>query len=82
MEGPFFSLSKSKRMKPIEYVDENDGIFVNLQPHQDFGMATIWETNHISRHCANNLVSPSRLHTAWAFRSRRLQRDWLLLFAT
>ena len=26
MERPFFSLSKSKRMKPIEYVNENDGI--------------------------------------------------------
>ena len=24
MERPFFSLSKSKRMKPIEYVNEND----------------------------------------------------------
>jgi hypothetical protein len=28
MERPFFSLSKSKRMKPIEYINENDGIFV------------------------------------------------------
>jgi len=25
MERPFFSLSKSKRMKPIQYVNENDG---------------------------------------------------------
>jgi len=41
MERPFFSLSKSKRMKPIEYVNENDGIFVTVQPHQDYGMATI-----------------------------------------
>jgi hypothetical protein len=28
-------------MKPIEYVNENDGIFVTVQPHQDYGMATI-----------------------------------------
>jgi plasmid replication initiation protein len=45
MERPFFSLSKSKRMKPIEYRNENDGIFVNVQPHQDFGMATIWDAD-------------------------------------
>jgi plasmid replication initiation protein len=45
MERPFFSLSKSKRMKPIEYVNENDGIFVTVQPHQDFGMATIWDAD-------------------------------------
>jgi plasmid replication initiation protein len=45
MERPFFSLSKSKRMKPIEYVKENDGIFVTVQPHQDYGMATIWDAD-------------------------------------
>ncbi len=45
MERPFFSLSKSKRMKPIEYVNDNDGIFVTVQPHQDFGMATIWDAD-------------------------------------
>ena len=45
MERPFFSLSKSKRMKPIEYVNENDGVFVTVQPHQDYGMATIWDAD-------------------------------------
>src|SRR3984885_13612508 len=45
MERPFFSLSKSKRMKPIEYMNENDGIFVTVQPHQDYGMATIWDAD-------------------------------------
>lgn len=45
MERPFFSLSKSKRMKPIEYVNENDGIFVTVQAHQDYGMATIWDAD-------------------------------------
>jgi plasmid replication initiation protein len=45
MERPFFSLSKSKRMKPIEYQNENDGVFVTVQPHQDFGMATIWDAD-------------------------------------
>jgi len=41
MERPFFSLSKSKRMKPIEYINENDGIFVTVQPHQDCPPASI-----------------------------------------
>jgi plasmid replication initiation protein len=45
MERPFFSLSKSKRMKPIQYVNENDGVFVTVQPHQDYGMATIWDAD-------------------------------------
>jgi plasmid replication initiation protein len=45
MERPFFSLSKSKRMKPIEYVNRNDNIFVTVQPHQDYGMATIWDAD-------------------------------------
>ena len=45
MERPFFSLSKSKRLKPIEYVNENDGLFVTVQPHQDYGMATIWDAD-------------------------------------
>ena len=45
MERPFFSLSKAKRMKPIEYQNDNDGIFVTVQPHQDYGMATIWDAD-------------------------------------
>jgi plasmid replication initiation protein len=45
MERPFFSLSKSKRMKPIEYNNEKDGIFVTVQPHQEYGMATIWDAD-------------------------------------
>ena len=45
MERPFFSLSKSKRMKPINYVNRNDSIFVTVQPHQDYGMATIWDAD-------------------------------------
>jgi plasmid replication initiation protein len=45
MERPFFSLSKSKRMKAIQYNNENDGVFVTVQPHQDYGMATIWDAD-------------------------------------
>jgi plasmid replication initiation protein len=45
MERPFFSLSKAKRLLPIEYRNEKDGIFVTVQPHQDYGMATIWDAD-------------------------------------
>jgi plasmid replication initiation protein len=43
MERPFFSLAKNKRLKPIEY--ETGGIVVKVQPHQDYGMATIWDAD-------------------------------------
>ena len=45
MERPFFSLAKKKRVKPIEYRNKSDGIFVTVQPHQDYGMATIWDAD-------------------------------------
>ncbi len=43
MERPFFSLSKSKRLKPIEY--QNDAVWVRVEPHQNYGMATIWDAD-------------------------------------
>ncbi|MFT2096623.1 replication initiator protein A, partial [Acidiphilium multivorum] len=45
MERPFFSLSKRKRLKPIEYVSPNGEVFVNVYPNQEFGMATIWDAD-------------------------------------
>src|SRR4051794_4388133 len=45
MERPFFSLAKRKRMKPIEYTSPNGEVFVNVFPHQEFGMATIWDAD-------------------------------------
>jgi plasmid replication initiation protein len=45
MERPFFSLSKSKRLKPIEYTSPNGEIFVNVFPNPEFGMATIWDAD-------------------------------------
>lgn len=43
MERPFFSLSKRKRNKPIDYVSDDQQVFVKVLPHPDFGMATIWD---------------------------------------
>lgn len=45
MERPFFSLAKRKRLKAIEYVSPDGSIFVNVRPHQDYGMATIWDAD-------------------------------------
>lgn len=45
MERPFFSLSKRKRMKPIEYTSPDGTIWVKVAPHQDYGMATIWDAD-------------------------------------
>lgn len=45
MERPFFSLSKRKRMKPIHYSSPNGNIFVDVSPHPDHGMATIWDAD-------------------------------------
>lgn len=45
MERPFFSLAKRKRAKPILYESPNGEVFVHVLPHQDFGMATIWDAD-------------------------------------
>ena len=45
MERPFFSLSKRKRNKPIEYTSPDGSTFVTVLPHQEFGMATIWDAD-------------------------------------
>ncbi|WP_404830697.1 replication initiator protein A [Sediminicoccus rosea] len=45
MERPFFSLSKSKRLKPIEYTSPDGKVFVNVYPNKTFGMATIWDAD-------------------------------------
>jgi plasmid replication initiation protein len=45
MERPFFSLSKRKRMKPIDYRSPDGKIWIKISPHQDHGMATIWDAD-------------------------------------
>ena len=44
MERPFFSLSKRKRLKPINYVSPDGGLCQRVaQP--EYGMATIWDAD-------------------------------------
>ena len=45
MERPFFSLSKRKRMKPINYRSPDGKLWIKVSPHQDHGMATIWDAD-------------------------------------
>jgi plasmid replication initiation protein len=45
MERPFFSLSKGKRSKPIEYKSPDGTIFVTVVGTEKFGMATIWDAD-------------------------------------
>jgi plasmid replication initiation protein len=42
MERPFFSLSKRKRLNPIEYTSPDGNIWVKVEAMPNYGMATIW----------------------------------------
>jgi plasmid replication initiation protein len=43
MERPFFSLSKNKRVKPIEYTSPDGKTWVKVSANPEYGMATIWD---------------------------------------
>jgi plasmid replication initiation protein len=45
MERPFFSLAKSKRIKPIEYRSPDAKIWVHVSANPLYGMATIWDAD-------------------------------------
>jgi plasmid replication initiation protein len=45
MERPFFSLAKNKRLKPIDYTSPDGTVWVKVLPHQEYGMATIWDAD-------------------------------------
>jgi plasmid replication initiation protein len=54
MERPFFSLSKSKRLKPIDYTSPDGKTWVHVSANPDYGMATIWDAD-ILIYCASVL---------------------------
>ena len=54
MERPFFSLSKSKRLKPIDYTAPDGRTWVHVSANPDYGMATIWDAD-ILIYCASML---------------------------
>jgi plasmid replication initiation protein len=45
MERPFFSLAKSKRVKPIEYRSPDGKVWVHVSANPLYGMATIWDAD-------------------------------------
>jgi len=45
MQRPFFSLSKKKRIKPIEYVSPDKSVTVHVSANPAYGMATIWDAD-------------------------------------
>jgi len=59
MERPFFSLAKSKRVKPIDYKSPNGKLWVHLSGSSDYGMATIWDAD-ILIYCASVLTDMAR----------------------
>lgn len=54
MERPFFSLAKSKRLKPIDYTSPDGKTWVHVSTNPDYGMATIWDAD-ILIYCASVL---------------------------
>lgn len=54
MERPFFSLSKSKRLKPIDYTSPDGKTWVHVSANPNYGMATIWDAD-ILIYCASVL---------------------------
>ena len=71
MQRPFFSLSKRKRIKPIDYTSPDRSVSVHVSPNPAYGMATIWDAdimiylashlNELRERGANDLSTVVRL---------------------
>ena len=59
MERPFFSLAKSKRVKPIDYRSPDGKLWVHVSANPDYGMATIWDAD-ILIYCASMVADMAR----------------------
>jgi plasmid replication initiation protein len=59
MERPFFSLAKTKRVKPIDYTSPDGKLWVNVSANPSYGMATIWDAD-ILIYCASVLADMAR----------------------
>ncbi|KKW90662.1 replication initiator protein A [Sphingobium chungbukense] len=59
MERPFFSLAKTKRVKPIDYTSPDGKAWVHVSANPDYGMATIWDAD-ILIYCASILADMAR----------------------
>lgn len=59
MERPFFSLAKTRRVKPIEYTSPDGKLWIHVSGNPDYGMATIWDGD-ILIYCASVLADMAR----------------------
>lgn len=59
MERPFFSLARTKRVKPIDYTSPDGKLWVHVSANPDYGMATIWDAD-ILIYCASQLADMAR----------------------
>lgn len=83
MERPFFSLSKRKRLKPIEYTSPDGEVWVHVSANPAFGIATIWDAdiliwatsriNQMREQGVNDL--PRTLHTTSYDLLKAIKRD-------
>lgn len=62
MERPFFSLSKRKRLKPIDYVSPDKKVTVHVSANSEYGLATIYDLD-ILIYCASVLIEHKRRGT-------------------
>src|SRR3546814_1709184 len=83
MERPFFSLSKRKRLKPIEYTSPDGEVWVHVSANPAFGIATIWDadiliwaTSRINQMRAQGVNDlPRTLHTTSYDLLKAIKRD-------
>lgn len=59
MERPFFSLAKTKRLKPIDYSSPDGKLWVHVSANPDYGIATIWDAD-ILIYCVSMLADMQR----------------------
>ena len=67
MERPFFSLSKQRRVEPIDYQVQNGSttISVNVTAPAEIGLATIWDaTSDLGRITAQGSEGTGDQHVA------------------
>lgn len=62
MERPFFSLSKRKRLKPIDYMSPDRKVTVHVSANSEYGLATIYDLD-ILIYCASVLIEHKRRGT-------------------
>lgn len=56
MERPFFSIAKRKRLKPIEYTNDDGSIWVKVTGSPEHGIASIWDADIII-YCISRIVA-------------------------